>query len=271
MSDEIESALEAQIDPWLAHMRWRADFDQWRERRIWQEKYQERAVAEVLTAARRFKLGEGGAARLRVLDLGAGMGGFAVALARAGADVTALDYNLAYCEITRTRARRYDLDLPALAGAGEALPFSDRQFEVVTCWDVIEHVQAPARLLGEVARVTTEKGIVFVTVINRLALVDPHYHLRFVNWVPRPIGEKWIAWRQRTKASPLRDRQKLGEMHYFTYGRFEQLARQFGFHVADLNRAQSRFNRYPPPLGGALYGAWRALGMGTFRLMLVKG
>ena len=83
-------------------------------------------------------------------------------------------------------------------------------------------------LFSEIARVLRPAGRAFVTVINRLALVDPHYHLRFVNWLPRNIGERYIAWRRRTKDSPLRDRQKLGDMHYFTFGGAARLAASFG-------------------------------------------
>lgn len=259
---EIERALETQIEPWLAHMRWRADFAEWRTRRLWQENYQREAVAQVKQFAPQ--------SNARVLDLGAGMGGFAVAMQRAGADIIAFDYNLAYCEISRTRAQRYEMNLPALVGAGEALPFAAKQFGAVTCWDVLEHVQNPARLLSEIARVLDDSGFAFMTVINRYALVDPHYHLRFVNYLPRPLGEKYIRMRQRTKDSPLRDRQRLSEMHYYTYGEFARFAGRFGFRVRDLNRAKSRFCKYPRPFGDVLYDSWRSLGMGTYRVALQK-
>lgn len=260
---EVERELEKQIEPWLNHMRWRADFAEWRQKRLWQENYQRESLAEVARLSN-------SASQPRMLDLGAGMGGFAVALARAQARVIALDYNPAYCEITRTRARRYDLNLPALVAAGEALPFRDASFSLLTCWDVVEHVQDPARLLEEIARVLDPDGCALITVINRFALVDPHYHLRFVNWLPRDLGEKYIAMRHRAKSSPLRDRQKLSEMHYFTYGAFSDLAARYGFRVGDLNQSHSRFNRYPPPFGDALYQLWRAGGMGTYRLVLLK-
>ena len=259
---EIERALEAQIEPWLAHMRWRADFAEWRKRRLWQENYQRDALAEIAHYAPNHTG--------RVLDLGAGMGGFAVAMQRAGERLIAFDYNFAYCEISRTRARRYDLSLPALVGAGEALPFADASFHVVTCWDVLEHVQEPKHLLGEIARVLDANGFAFMTVINRYALVDPHYHLRFVNYMPRALGEKYIAMRQRTKNSALRDKQKLSEMHYYTYDGFAKFAAQFGFEIQDLNRAKSRFQKYPRAVGNILYDSWRTFGMGTYRLVLQK-
>jgi 2-polyprenyl-3-methyl-5-hydroxy-6-metoxy-1,4-benzoquinol methylase len=259
---EIERTLETQIAPWLAHMQWRADFAEWRKRRLWQENYQDDTLQEIKRYAP--------TKNARVLDLGAGMGGFAVAMQRAGERITAFDYNFAYCQIARTRARRYGLDLRALVGAGEALPFADSSFHIVTCWDVLEHVQEPKHLLREIARVLVDDGIAFMTVINRFALVDPHYHLRFVNYVPRALGEKYIALRQRTKESALRDKQRLSEMHYYTYDAFERFATQFGFRVQDAQRSRSRFNKYPPPIGDALYNSWRAFGMGTYRLVLHK-
>lgn len=265
---EIEHTLETQIEPWLTHMRWRADFTEWRTRRLWQENYQRDALQEI---ARYAPLDQARVdSNARVLDLGAGMGGFAVAMQRTDKRMIAFDYNFAYCEIARTRAKRYALDLPALVGAGEALPFADASFHVVTCWDVLEHVQNPEHLLREIARVLDHTGIAFITVINRFALVDPHYHLRFINYLPRSLGEKYIVWRNRTKASALRDRQSLSEMHYYTYGAFQQFAARFGFRVEDVNRIRSRFRRYPAPLGNALYDAWRTFGMGTYRLVLAK-
>lgn len=285
---EIEQSLEAQIDPWLRHMEWRSDFAEWRTKRIWQERYQAQALADVAEYAGSVAGGS------RILDLGTGMGGFAVAFAlqmrgdkppepgvKSPLDpvrkpvaeprtIVALDYNRAYCEIARTRARRYDLDLPALVAAGENLPFPADTFGVLTCRDVVEHVQDPVRLFEEISRVLQPGGLAFVTVINRLALVDPHYHLRFVNWLPRTLGEKYIGWRQRTKRSPLLDRQKLAEMHYFTFGGAARLARMFGMSVHDLNSGRSRFRRLSPPLGGVLYLFWRTFGMGTYSLVLTK-
>lgn len=259
---EIERALEQQIEPWLAHMRWRADFAAWKHKRLWQENFQRDALQEIARYAP--------TQYARVLDLGAGMGGFAVAMQRAGYRITAFDYNFAYCEIARTRARRYALNLPALVGAGEALPFTSKSFDIVTCWDVLEHVQEPKYLLRELARVLHDDGVAFMTVINRFALVDPHYHLRFVNYLPRTLGEKYIELRQRTKDSALRDKQTLSEMHYYTYNAFEKFAARFGFATHDLNYEKSRFKKYPRVLGDALYDSWRTFGMGTYRLVLKK-
>jgi ubiquinone/menaquinone biosynthesis C-methylase UbiE len=233
------SELERAIDPWLIHMRWRRDFARWRERRIHQEAYQSERLARLEQIAGRL---EG----LRVLDLGAGMGGFAVAAALRGARVVASEYNPAYCRITTLRAERHLLSLPVINAAGEALPLPDAAFDAVVCWDVIEHVQSPDRVLHEIARVLRPGGVALVTVINRRAWVDPHYHMRGINWLPRPWAEWLIARRGRAKqGAAFRDMQRLSDMHYFEYHAFVALAARHGFSMRDL--------REEDVLRGALY------------------
>lgn len=222
------SDLERAIDPWLTHMRWRRDFARWRERRINQEAYQRERLARLEQIA-------GHLEGLRVLDLGAGMGGFAVAAALRGAQVVASEYNPAYCRITTLRATRHCLSLPVINAAGEALPLPDATFDAVVCWDVIEHVQSPDQVLHEIARVLRPGGVALVTVINRRAWIDPHYHMRGINWLPRPWAEWLIARRGRVKqGATFRDMQRLSDMHYFAYHAFVALAARHGFSMRDL-------------------------------------
>jgi SAM-dependent methyltransferase len=273
----LEAELERRIDHWLAHMTWRPDFERWREGRIWQERYQRARLRMI----ERY----GGELRgRRVLDLGSGMGGTSVALALDGAVPLAFEYNRAYCDIVRLRAARYDLALPVINGAGEALPFTDGSFDLVICWDVVEHVQDPEQLVRELARVLRPGGRALVTVINRYAFRDPHYHMPFLNWLPRPLAEAIIAWRGRRKAGDFRDRQKLSEMHYFTVPGFRVLAARYGLRVGDIG--SDRVRRGAGTAGGikghardwlgrlglapAAYIIYRSLFQGTYELLLVK-
>lgn len=226
--EALETELAARIDPWLEHMRWRQDFAAWRERRLHQEDYQQEHLASVRAVI-------GSPAGRRVLDLGAGMGGFAVALARQGALVTALEYNGSYCAIVRLRGRRYGLQMPVVQAAGEALPLADGSFDLVCSWDVLEHVQEPSAVLREVQRVLRPGGAALLTAINRWAFRDPHYHLPGLNWLPRPWAEAWIRRAARGKeGGPFADRQRLSEMHYYRWGQFVRLAAGVGLRVEDV-------------------------------------
>ena len=274
-----DAQLAALIDPWLQHMRWRSDFTAWRHKRLHSEDYQDETLGQVVEIA-------GPLAGAQILDLGCGMGGFAVAASLQGADVTALDYNPAYCAITAVRGERHHLTLPVCNAAGEALPLPAARYDIVTAWDVIEHVQDPARMLAESARVLRPGGYVFLTAINRYAYRDPHYHLPLINYLPRPVAEAIIRLRGRTKGgAPFSDRQRLSEMHYFTFGEFVALARRYGFATLDLDERRIQRGelavRRPrrrkvlqmmAQLGlvQPLYKVVRTLYQGTYRLALRK-
>ena len=283
-SPELEAQIAAAIEPWLEHMRWRKDFDQWRKRRIWQELYQTDNVEDVRRAL-------GGQVQGRVvLDLGAGMGGLAVALMRElgplGLRLHAMDYNPHYCRIARLRARRYALDLPVVVGVGEQLPYPSASFDLVVCLDVLEHVADPALVLAEIHRVLRPGGVALVTVPNRHAFRDPHYHLPLINWLPRPLAELVVSLTGRSKHhSPLHDRQGLSELNTYTWGAFKRLAGQAGFAVRDQvyrriiqgeirqlggwrRRLLDVLRR--THLTGPLYRVYRFGWQGTYQIMLIK-
>jgi 2-polyprenyl-3-methyl-5-hydroxy-6-metoxy-1,4-benzoquinol methylase len=276
---QIDQELAARIDPWLAHMRWRPNFDNWRQARLHQEDHQKEALR--LLEQGRALAHSPALEQSSMLDLGCGMGGFAVAVARKGIKVTALDYNPAYCAITAVRAARYKLALPVAAAAGEAIPLPDASYDIVTCWDVLEHVQKPRDLLKELNRVLRPGGLLLITAINRFAFKDPHYHLPLINWMPRPLGESLIALSGRRKGGAFRDKQRLSEMHYYTWKGLKQQAAECGFRLYDLDEervargevgARKRWRRLASSLGVAVpaYRAYRNCWQGTWRLAMIK-
>jgi SAM-dependent methyltransferase len=281
---QLEAEIAAAIEPWLAHMRWRNDFDAWRERRVWQEKHQASNLRDVRAA-----LGGRTAGRL-MLDLGAGMGGLSVAAMRElgpdGLELRAIDYNPDYCRIAQLRARRYGLTLPIAVAAGEHLPFPDGCFDLVACLDVLEHVQDAERVLGEIYRVLKPGGVALATVPNRRAFRDPHYHLPLINWLPRPAAEWAIRRAGRSKeGGPLQDRQDHADLNTYTWGEFANLARGIGFEVRDQVFSRLRSGEVRQ-LGGVrkrvldallrsglaapLHRAWRYGWQGTYQIGLRK-
>ena len=273
-----ETALEGLVDRWTAHMRWRADFAQWRERRLWQERYQADRLRQIEDFC-------GPLAGRSVLDLGCGMGGLVVALRQAGARAVGHDPNRAYGAICTLRAARYDLPLPFVTATGEALPFADGAFDIVVCLDVLEHAESLEGTLREIARVLAPGGHAIVTATNRFVFRDPHYHLRGINWLPRPLAEALIGRRGRGKeASAFGDRQALSAMHYVTFPGFVARCRALGFAAEDTRERRVRSG----PLGGGTrfaspiallrriglatlaYRLYRTFFLGTFEVHLVR-
>jgi SAM-dependent methyltransferase len=273
---ERERQLIALVDRWTAHMRWRKGFDRWREDRLWQEDTQ----AKRLRALER----ELGTLRdTRVLDIGSGMGGFLVAAARNGVRVAGLEPNSDYCAITRLRAARYDLPPSVAQGFGERLPFASGIFDAVLAQDILEHVRDPMAVLDEIRRVLKPEGVALVTVINRFAWRDPHYHLPALNWLPRRIAERVVACAGRSKrGARFADNQRLSDMYYDTFAGFARRAKERGFRVVDVRERTLRERTRLPSgmrgaalctlrrvhLDGAAYRGYRFAALGTFELVL---
>lgn len=80
------------------------------------------------------------------------------------------------------------------------LPFGDDSFDVVISNHVIEHVGDRAQQvshLRELRRVLKPGGIVYLAVPNRWMLVEPHYRLRFLSWLPHRLRTPYLRLRGR--------------------------------------------------------------------------
>jgi SAM-dependent methyltransferase len=71
-----------------------------------------------------------------------------------------LGFNLAPAAVENIRRNGVEAQL----GDGQDLPFEDGSYDVVLCFETLEHVEAPARLLSELARVCAPGGRVFVSI-----------------------------------------------------------------------------------------------------------
>lgn len=113
----------------------------------------------------------GGLRDKRLLDIGCGGGIFAEAAARAGAKVTGLDAAAAAIEAARAHAAKNaqeGLDITYHHGDGVgALP--PGQYEVITCFEVLEHTAQPAALVADIATRLAPGGVAVFSTINRTA------------------------------------------------------------------------------------------------------
>lgn len=79
------------------------------------------------------------------------------------------------------------------------LPFNTAYFDVVLSNHVIEHVgdDSQQRLhMAELRRVLRPGGIGYLAVPNRWMLVEPHFHLAFLSWLPKPWRSSYLRyWR----------------------------------------------------------------------------
>lgn len=103
----------------------------------------------------------------RVLDVGCSAGLYARTLARAGADVVALDASRAFLRETARRAEREGLVLTLVHADAHALPFRADAFDAVAVGATLNELGDPRRALGELARVTAPGGALWLMYVRR--------------------------------------------------------------------------------------------------------
>lgn len=131
---------------------------------------------------------------LRILEIGTGSGGIANYFGTHPnllCEVVAVDV----CDIREVNEgyRFVQVD-------GVDLPFEDQSFDLVITNHVIEHVGdrcAQLRHLGEIHRVMKVGGSGYLAVPNRWMLVEPHYGLAFLSWLPRSLRTPYLRLMRR--------------------------------------------------------------------------
>jgi len=110
----------------------------------------------------------------RLLDVGCAGGAFLVAARDYGFNVTGVEPSHWLAESGRTQ---YGLDIRQ--GVLSPGMFPDKSFDVITLWDVIEHVSQPTELLGSIYRLLKPDGLLLVNYPD------------FGSWMARMLGKRW--------------------------------------------------------------------------------
>jgi ubiquinone/menaquinone biosynthesis C-methylase UbiE len=124
---------------------------------------------------------------IRLLEVGTGSGG----IAQYFATHPSKRYSVDAVDVVDSRMVTDGYRFTLVEGTG--LPFADESFDVVLSNHVIEHVggeREQRRHLAELHRVMCRDGVCYLAVPNRWMLVEPHYRLIFLSWLPR-------SWRSR--------------------------------------------------------------------------
>lgn len=140
----------------------------------------------------------------RLLDVGCGAGEFMQIAEDLGYETTGIDVSEAAAEICRAKG------LDARAGDLLTEQFPDK-FDLITMWDVVEHLRDPRAVLSRAADLLTKRGILFAKVPAFGSL-----SVRLSDAVPRLSGLLLGA---------------PGHVQYFTPSSLEQLGRNAGFAV----------------------------------------
>lgn len=102
----------------------------------------------------------------RVLECACGSGYGLSFLAERARSVTAVDLSESTIAFAREHFGRPNVEF--LVGSAECLPLPSASFDAYVCFETIEHVDHPERLLAEAARVLEPRGLFIVSTPNRV-------------------------------------------------------------------------------------------------------
>lgn len=126
------------------------------------------------------------------------------------------------------------------------LPAADGAFDFLLLNHLYEHVEDQAGLFREASRVLGTGGEAYVAAGNRWAVMEPHYRLPFLSWLPRAVADAYL----RTTG---RGRQYAG-IRFRTHRTLVRLMEGSGFQVQDVTEAA--LERL---LGSRGRGGWRTV------------
>ena len=101
----------------------------------------------------------------RALDVGVGRGDFLERLARMGWDVDGTDFSAESARLASSR-----LSKPIHVGSFESMDLGNRVYDLVTFWDVLEHLNQPLSALRNAREHLAVDGVLIVGVPNYTAL-----------------------------------------------------------------------------------------------------
>jgi SAM-dependent methyltransferase len=115
----------------------------------------------------RYRFAAGFACGAATLDLGCGEGYGTAMLARAGAQ-WCVGVDVSHDSVRRAHARYGSDSVSYAVSDAVGLPFADDAFDLVVCFEVVEHLLRPQRLLAECRRILKPEGTLVISTPNRL-------------------------------------------------------------------------------------------------------
>jgi len=147
------------------------------------------AKAAKIAAVVQHFLGRSSLEGLRLLDIGCSAGIVAHDLTRRGAAAIGIDVDVP--GLAKAQAS-FGKEVAFLCADAERLPLASGEIEVVVFNQIYEHVVDPVPVAAEIRRVLAPGGVAYLGLANRLGVIEPHYKLPFLSWLPRPLAHRYI-------------------------------------------------------------------------------
>ncbi|WP_051114326.1 class I SAM-dependent methyltransferase [Methylobacter marinus] len=131
-----------------------------------------------------------GSVKSLALDIGCSGGFFTTAIAPYFDNVIGLDIDMNALKLAEKAKTKKNITY--IAGDSLNIPFPDDSVDLVICNHVYEHVPDPAKMFRDIHRVLKKNGVCYLGAASRLTIIEPHYHLPFLSWLPKKIAHLYM-------------------------------------------------------------------------------
>jgi len=148
----------------------------------------------------------------KILDIGTGSGVIAYELGKISKNVYSVD-------VVDERIVKDNFVFKKIKDA--KLPFKNNEFDIIISNHVMAHVRNDEMHLKEIRRVLNKDGVVYLSMLNKLWLLEPNFNLLFLSWLPKKIADLYVRLSGKGKyynVNPLIYRAFIKKINkYFTY------------------------------------------------------
>lgn len=131
----------------------------------------------------------------RVLDVGAAQGVWLTALAKRGFQAVGVEPWEAAIEVSHELSKHTGMQLDIRPGVAESLPFEDESVDFVHAYSVMEHVDDPDQVWGEVFRVLRRPGAFLFSTVSALSPFQVEIAgFPLFPWYPPPLQRRIMKW-----------------------------------------------------------------------------
>jgi SAM-dependent methyltransferase len=145
-------------------------------------------AAKILAVLRHFR-GEAGFHGARVVDIGCSTGFITDEFRGAGATAIGIDIDVPGLAAARAN---FDAGISFVCSDGERLPFPEGSVDAVVFNHIYEHVVDADAVMREIVRVLVPGGVAYLGLGNKWGIIEPHYGLPFLSWLPPRLADRYV-------------------------------------------------------------------------------
>ncbi|HBB32224.1 MAG TPA: hypothetical protein DDZ80_23710 [Cyanobacteria bacterium UBA8803] len=149
-----------------------------------------------------------------ILEVGCGVGDFALYLSDQKAAITAVDFSEKAIELAKQKAQIQNKQVEFIVADAQNLPFPDNSFDLVFSCECLEHVPNPQLALTEMQRVLKPSGKLILTTEN-------YSNAMLLYWL--------VCW---LRKEPFNSGEKVQPIdHFFVYWQVSKMFNNAGFTI----------------------------------------